>query len=272
MKKLSFLRNFQQKNGILVLIIFFGGGYLKRDKENNFHKFSRRKTMPKKTKKFKDYGLIRFFGKESKTFKVLKKHREEAGITFTVGDAPVPVEFVFEKQVATYVRYEVSDIYTQYANKSKFPECKDFMNAFCKENSFFKIDSDMALGNYISCDLKAFNSDKTVSQGFFNLAIFTGQMSEFLGIKDDMIRESDIREYNLHYLTKTTNICKYSSIGSLVAAIACLILGIVVGNNPDVGGFFGPLLIIIFVAGLVSAGFFFAKFTFFDHLRRHAKR
>lgn len=228
--------------------------------------------MPKKTKKFKDYGLIRFYGKESKTFKVLKKHREEAGITFTVGDAPVPVEFVFEKQVATYVRYEVTDIYVQYANKDKFPECKDFMNAFCKENSFFKIDSDMALGNYISCDLKAFNSDKTVSQGFFNLAIFTGQMSEFLGIKDDMIRESDIREYNLHYLTKTTNICKYSSIGSLVGAIVCLILGIIAGNNADVGGFFGPLLIIIFVAGLVSAGFFFVKFKYFDHLRRHAKR
>lgn len=228
--------------------------------------------MPKKTKKFKDYGLIRFFGKESKSFKVLKKHREEAGITFSVGDAPVPVEFVFEKQVATYVRYEVTDVYVQYANKDKFPECRDFMNAFCKENSFFKIDSDMALGNYISCDLKAFNSEKTVSQGFFNLAIFTGQMSEFLGIKDGMIRESDIREYNLHYLTKTTKACKYFSIGSLVAAIAFLILAIVISGNAEVGGTLTPIFVLFFLIGLVSAGFFFVKFKYFDHLRRHAKR
>lgn len=227
--------------------------------------------MQRTKKKFKDYGLIRFYGKENKSFESLKPHNEEVMVLTTFGDALVPVEFAFEKKVAVYVRYEVKGIYDKYLNKEKFPTCEDFERAFCKENSFFQIETDITSGHYIGCDLKRFNNEKTVSQGFFNLAIFIGQMSEFLGgfAKDEIITERDIRDYNLHYLTKSTNFCKYFAIGSVVASLISFILAIVLANANSNWLF---LFVLLFLAGLGVAGFFFIKFKYFDYLRRNAKR
>ncbi len=228
----------------------------------------------KKHKMLKDFGLIRYYGKDTKFCQVSKTLDKQKEITtaFYFGDAGVFTEFVFDKKVASFVSYNVKDIYDEYGAKDKYPTAEDFAKGFCEKYPFYKYDPSKTYGTFVTCDLKQFNNEKSVSQGLFNLAIFFGEMNTFTGNHFEGINEGDIREYNRTYLTKTTKKCKLFSIGSLVVSLVSLILAIVIGTgNTETSGW-ASLFIVLLLAGLFSAGFFFLKFKYFDHLRIHAKR
>ncbi len=225
----------------------------------------------KKTKLLKDYGLIRYFAKSNKSYMKVGDKKQDIGAVVFYGKAAVYAQFSFKNKVASRVVYDLKDIYKEYVDENKCPSAEAFAKAFCEKHPYYEYEGSASNGEFvfISCDLTRFNEKTSVSQGFFNIAIFMTCLDEMLGLKGNKITEKDIRQYNRQYLAKERKRAKLFAFLGLGAFVLGLILAIVSGTNDAVVGVLFSVLLMI--AGIGGAAFFFVRFRYFNYLYRNAK-
>lgn len=225
----------------------------------------------KKAKLLKDYGLIRYFAKSNKSYMKAGEKGKDIGALFAYGEANVYVQFSFKNKVASRVVYDVKEIYDQYVTEDEYPNAEEFGKAFCEKYPYYDYEGSAANGGFVfvSCDLTLFNEKKSVSQGFFNLGIFIHCMDEMLNVKGDKFTEKDIRQYNLHYLSKERKHAKLFAFLGLAAFVLGLVLTIVSANGDAYAGIFFSILLML--AGIGAAIFFFVRFRYFNYLFKKAR-